>query len=42
MAAARTHPLFSGMLTEGELEGGRLSVTCAPEASLLDVMRWGC
>ena len=39
MAAARAHPLFSGMLTEGELEGGRLSVTCDPDASLLDVMR---
>ena len=39
MSAARAHPLFSGMLTEGELEGGRLSVTCPPEASLLDVMR---
>lgn len=39
MAAARTHPLFAGMLTEGELVGGRLSVTCDPEASLLDVMR---
>lgn len=39
MAAARVHPLFSGMLTEGELTGGRLSVTCDPKASLLDVMR---
>ena len=38
MAAARAHPLFSGMLTEGELEGGRLNVTCAPDASLFDVM----
>lgn len=39
MATARAHPLFSGMLTEGELVDGRLSVTCAPEATLLDVMR---
>ena len=39
MAAARVHPLFSGMLSEGELTGGRLSVTCAPTASLLHVMR---
>jgi CBS-domain-containing membrane protein len=27
------------MLTEGELTGGRLRVTCAPDASLVDVMR---
>ena len=39
MAAARAHPLFSGMLTEGELAGGRLSVTCAPDATLDDVLK---
>lgn len=39
MAAARTHPLFSGMLTEGELSGGRLTITCAPQPSLMQVMR---
>ena len=39
MAAARAHPLFSGMLTEGELAGGRLSVTCAPDATSDDVLK---
>ena len=39
LASARAHPLFSGMLTRGELSDGKLCVTARHDASLLDVMR---
>lgn len=40
MASARAHPLFAGNLADdGRLAGGRLSVTCAPDASVDDVLK---